>query len=86
MTIYAIVLNEPDDTAWERVKSQWPHHHYIVADCLAFLAPEGPILTEEIAETVGMNDDDAITGVVIEVASYNGFNKPGLWEWARKFS
>ena len=86
MTIYAIVLNEPDEAAWERVKSGWPDRHYIVTGHLAFVAPEEVILTEGITEELGMDDEGNVTGVVIEAASYSGFNKPGLWEWARKFS
>ena len=86
MTIYAIVLNEPDETAWRQVRSEWPDRHYIVTDRLAFITPKEVILTEDIAETLGMDDERNVTGIVIEVASYSGFNKPGLWEWARKFS
>lgn len=86
MTIYAIVLNEPDEAAWQQVKDHWPDRHYIVSGCLAFVAPEALILTEEIAKTIGMDSQGNVTGVVIEAASYSGFNKPGLWEWARKFA
>ena len=86
MTIYAIVLNEPNEAAWRQVKSEWPDRHYIVTDHLAFVASEEVILTEGIAEALGMDDEGNVTGVVIEAASYSGFNKPGLWEWARKFS
>lgn len=86
MTIYAIVLNEPNEAAWRQVKSEWPDRHYIVTDSLAFVAPEGFILTEDIAEAIGMDERGGVTGVVIEVTSYSGFNKPGLWEWARKLA
>lgn len=84
MTIYAIVLNEPNETAWRQVRSEWPDRHYIVTDCLAFIAPEGFTLTEGIAETIGMDEQGGVTGVVIEATAYSGFNRSGLWEWARK--
>ena len=86
MSIYAVFLNDPDDEAWARVNEHWNGRQYILSDHLAFVAPEETTLTEEIANTIGINKDGGVVGIVIESSGHFGFNNPGLWEWMRKFS
>ena len=84
MSVFAIVLNEPSQTAWAAVKENWPGTHFILTDRIAFVAPdENIVLTSEIAEKVGMNDDKNVLGFVMKSAANAGFNKSGLWEWMR---
>ena len=84
MSVYAIILNEPDEGAWERVSNEWPKH-YFLNDSVAFVAPDDPVsLAGEIGEKVGMNADHSVVGIVIEVGSNNGYNYQTLWEWMGK--
>ena len=85
MSIYLIALNEDSPNDWESLKEAWPDRHYILTDRLAFVAPRGISLTEDIAETLGMDDDSNITGLVIEWQEpCTGYNRKALWEWIRK--
>ena len=84
MSIYAININEKNDSVWETVRTTWPRH-YIVSDTLAFIAPPDPTtLTADIAEAVGMNATGRLLGVVIEVGNYFGYSSNALWEWMGK--
>ena len=86
MSIYLIALNHPDEAAWDRLKSKWPKHHRIVTDRLAFIAPEEITITEEVGESVGMNSEHKVLGVVAEIqyGTINGWNRQSLWEWMGK--
>ena len=85
MEVYAIILNEPDEEAWDRVRNEWPKN-YILSDSVALVVPDAPVsLTGDIAEKVGMNQQEGILGVVVEVGSNNGYNHVAFWEWLRKF-
>ena len=87
MSIYLVVLNEPDEGAWERLKNKWPKpNHYILTDRLAFISPKEVLLTEDITHAVGMNNEFDTTGFVTEVryGTINGWNRQALWEWLEK--
>lgn len=85
MNINAIILNEPNEAVWQAVCDTWPDdRHYILTDQVAFIAPEGITLTEDIAHHVGMSGD--VLGIVIEYDKYHGFNHSGLWKWLDKVS
>ena len=87
MSIYLVALNQPDKGAWERLKAEWPKpRHYLLTDQLAFVAPEEILLTEDITDIVGMNDEHDVTGFVVEMeyGTINGWNRQALWEWLRK--
>ena len=88
MTIYAIILNEPNDSAWEAVRENWPNHHHILTDQIAFIAvPEDKLtLTDDIAEPIGLNESKKIRGLVIEAEHRAGFNDSSLVEWLGKFT
>ena len=86
MSIYAVFLNEPNEEAWARLRKHWKKRQYVLTDRLAFVAPEEATLTEEIANEIGMNKEEQITGIVIESSEHFGFNSRSLWEWMRKFS
>ena len=84
MGTYAIFLNQPSQHAWDAIRMKWPDRHFILDDRLAFIAPEGIILTSDIAETVGVKSEEDLLGVVVEFSSYSGFNRSDLWEWLSK--
>ena len=84
MSIYGIVLDEPSEDAWAALADKWPGRHFILDERLAFVAPEGISLTSDPAKVVGMHPDGKVWGVVLEVATYTGFNRRELWEWFSK--
>ena len=86
MSIYAIILNEPDPQAWSKVEREWPDRHYILTENVAFVAPERTTISAKIAESVGINSDAEVLGFVVELNRYDGYNDSALWEWTEKFS
>ena len=44
------------------------------------------MLTEEIGEAIGMNDEFEVSGIVTEIQydTTNGWNRQAVWEWLRK--
>ena len=85
MSTFAVYLNEPNEAAWERIRTEWPTRHFILDAQLALVAPESMILTSDIAKRIGMDEETGGTrGLVMEISSYFGFNRTDLWEWLRK--
>lgn len=84
MSVYLIALNEPGDETWEKVRESWPDRHYILTDRMAFVAPDGIAVTQDIADTLGMNSEHGISGIVVELDNYGGFNRSALVEWINK--
>ena len=84
MSTYAIFLNVPNQDAWEGLKAEWPGRYFIMDDRLAFVAPEGITTTTDIANVVGINQETARLGIVLEYSSHTGFNRNDLWEWLGK--
>ena len=84
MSIYAVFLNEPDKSAWNRLKAEWPKpRHFIVTDQLAFIAPKKGATTEDVGDIVGMNEDHTVSGIVTKVnfSTINGWNRQAVWQW-----
>ena len=87
MSIYLVALNEPNEGAWKRLQNRWPKpHRYVLTDRLALVAPEEIMLTEDVRDVVGMNDEHEVTGFVAEIQhnTIDGWNRQALWEWLRK--
>ena len=84
MSIYLIALNEPNAAAWTAVRDKWPARHYILTDHMAFVAPEGIVLTQEIADALGINSERRISGFVVELNNYSGLSRAALKEWIGK--
>ena len=84
MSVYAVFLNRADEGAWQALREGWPGRHFILTDHMAFVAPEGISTTAQVSETVGIDSDSGLLGVVLEVSAYSGFNQTGLWEWLGK--
>ena len=84
MSVFLVALNEPDVETWERLKDRWPGRHFIVTDRMAFLAPEGITVTQEIADALGMNAEHQVLGLVIELGNYAGRGPASVVEWISK--
>ena len=85
MNIYAVVLNEPSEHAWKRLRAEWPEPlSYVLNNRIAFIAlSNGGITTGQIATKLGMEAEQKITGFVMHSAAVNGWNSADLWEWMR---
>ena len=87
MPTYLIALNAPDSAVWERVRSVWPDDHFILTDCLAFVSSDDSnLLTQDIAESLGMTAEDNVLGLVTEVKGLAGRNSTSFAEWLSKRS
>ena len=81
MSIYAIILNSPDESVWQNIKDNWEFHH-VLDDRLAFVRAENA-LTADIAKQVGISEEGA-SGVVIQMDYFSGHTKASLVEWVSK--
>ena len=85
MSVYLIVLHEPDPTAWERVRETWPDRCFIVNDHTAFVAPPPGVLSHSIADTLGMNGEKKVSGIVVGTETLAGFAASDAVEWIQSF-
>lgn len=83
MSTYAIILSQDVDTnsAWKRLEKEWPTSHFKANDRLAFISLNEVLTTASIAEKIGMNSDDRVKGIVLQVGNYYGYESPEIWEW-----
>ncbi len=87
MPTYLIALNAPDSAVWKRVESVWPDDHFLLTDCLAFVSEDDPnLLTQDIAENLGMTAEGNVLGLVTEVKGLAGRNSTSFAEWLSKRS
>lgn len=87
MSVYAIILNEPNSEVLSRVNQVWPNHNYPLSETVIFVAPEGISLVQQIVTTAGMVEEEKVFGVVLEMPAasvYRGWNDQNLWEWLDK--
>ena len=81
MSIYMILLDEPDEGAWETIPEHWSDH-LIFDDRLAFISAENAV-TAKIAEQIGIGPDGA-NGMVIQMDYYAGRTSTSIVEWLAK--
>ena len=85
MSTFAVYLHQPDQGAWDAIRTNWPNRHFILDDRVALVAPAGVTLTADVAKAVGMDaETGSRLGLVVEVSTYFGFNRSDLWEWLSK--
>lgn len=92
MSIYVVILEQPDKKAWAVLKEKWPkRQHYILDGRVAFVAPARQhasevFLTEDISEALGMGTDTQRWGIVAEInrKAIDGWHDQRLWEWVDK--
>ncbi|MCY4289814.1 MAG: hypothetical protein OXC63_14640, partial [Aestuariivita sp.] len=58
MEVYAIFLNEPNETCWDAIQKNWPENHFILTKNLAFIVTSDNITTKQIADKVGIYGSD----------------------------
>lgn len=83
MTLYTIVLNEPSDHAWAKIRATWPKGHHILDDRVAFISADGA-LTGDIAKQIGIDSEQQINGIVVQMDYFSGRTDASLVEWISK--
>ena len=83
MSVYAIILQKPDEKTWATVRRNWPDRHYIWHEYTAFIAPTGITTANFLSELLGFNENKKVTGIVSELASRDGYVETGLVEWLK---
>ena len=86
MNIYMIVLDEPNDSAWQNIQEFWPEDHFIHTERVAFIADNNlMMLTSDISTKVGIGEV-TFNGIAVNTTSYYGHSSMRLWEWLAKAS
>lgn len=83
MSLYAIILDQPNETVWKKVRANWPKH-FILDERVAYIKAEDA-LTGGIAQEAGIVADGA-AGVVIQLIYFGGRTDGSLVEWMNKNS
>ena len=82
--IFAVVLFEPNLEVEKRLKEQY-QTQYKYTDTFYLVALDQTVVTEEIAEAIGIKGENRVensSGVVFKMNSaYSGFTSRTLWEW-----
>lgn len=85
MAIYAIMLNESDDDAWEKLKAAWPDDdHVIDHDTVAFVRDDTGPSPRYIADTLGMTAEGTARGIVVQMDNYAGRTRSSLVSWVKR--
>ena len=79
--VFAVVLNDPSEFAWERLREIAEEHHFVLTERIAFIAVPANVVTGDLSDQIGMNKTNTVSGIVMRLGSYNGWNKRTLWEW-----
>ena len=80
---YMVVLNEPNDAAWQTIKETWDH--YILDKRVAFVVVPNGDTANDIVTPLGMNGEGRVLGMVVNIGSgLSGYNKNELVDWTRK--
>ena len=82
MRMFAVILNEANQKAAERIAKSYPTH-YRFSDTVFLVSDDA--LAETVSASVGIKGDDRIDeagGVVFRLnGAYAGYTKRVLWEW-----
>ena len=86
MSVFAIVLREPNKHVQGRVDAEYPTCFWL-SPTFAVVATDE--LTEKVATRVGIKGDDRVpdaSGVVLMLGGpYSGYTDRSLWEWLKKY-
>lgn len=68
----------------DRVQQTFPNGaHYPLQTPGAWLVAADHPLPAEVANRLGMNDQEKVGGIVIPISNYNGYYDPSVWDWLR---
>lgn len=87
MSVYVIILESAQEQVWDKLKEEWPNHSYLMPGnpTIAFVAPPGITIESSIGRTLGINEKEDVTGLVVELSgSTYGFVAASVADWIRK--
>jgi len=85
VSVYAIILQKPQQDMWKKIKDMWPNRNYVLNDIAAFISPPGISTSFGVADMLGMNSEEKEIGLVVEVtSSHQGYVDKTLVEWLKK--
>ena len=81
MKVFAVLLDEPNPVAIQRLTEAYPGNTYEVSNTSVLVRAEG--LAEAVAKAAGIKGDDrTVTGVVFALnRAYAGYSSRALWAW-----
>jgi hypothetical protein len=81
MPIFAVMgLGNP--LLGHKVQEQFPNDHLVIAVDKWFVVANGATAMS-VAEQLGMNKAQNITGIVVTVGGYFGLGPTNVWEWLK---
>ena len=84
MSIFAVVLREPNAPVKERVEQYYPNH-FPLSD--TFFLVDSDTIAETVAAKTGIKGEEQVknaSGVVFKLNSgYAGFTARALWDWLK---
>ena len=85
MSVFAIVLKEPNEQVLERLEVEYPDNFRLGR---TFALVRSDELTEKVAKKVGIKGKDRVpdvSGAVFMLrGTYSGYTVRSLWEWLEK--
>ena len=87
MSVFAVVLVEPNDTVMGRLVEAYPEpDHVVLTPTFAVVSADG--ISSDVAKKVGITGDNRVhdaSGAVFQLtSSYAGHTRRALWEWLNK--
>lgn len=76
MFVYFIISDSPE--LEKKIKSEYPEHHESIIG--GWLVAVDNKTSADVADSLGMNATDKITGIVVQAVSYNGYYSNSIWE------
>ena len=83
MGLFVVILPRPSEQVWERVGNVWPDTSYIASDHTAFVSPDSGQSPQAVADLLGFNSEDRVSGTVVEMADIAGYGDSDLVEWVK---
>ena len=84
MSVFAVVLREPNEEVRNRLKAEYPGHYRLSPTFALVPADE---VSEDIAIKVGIKGDERarnVSGVVFKLQdAWSGYTTQSLWEWLK---
>ena len=81
MDIFLVALEGPSVQAWANIRATWPQHHYIISDHLAVIAITGIVVSQQIADAIGLVLGQEPNGFVVKLEHYAGTGRTPVVEW-----
>ena len=82
MSIFAVVLREPNERVVARLRNAHPDHFSLSS---TFFHVPSDELSSVVATAIGIKGDDKVedaSGIVFKITdAYSGYTTKALWEW-----